>query len=124
MKIVIADDSPLLRERLKGLLSGFENSKIVGEAKNGVEALQLIRETNPDIAILDIRMPEMNGIEVLKKIRETRSILTIIILSNYPYKQYRERCLAEGANYFLDKNQDIEILSKIISGLEIEFKQM
>jgi len=122
MKIIIADDSPLLRERLKGLLRGFKNSKVVGEAKTGKEALQLISETNPDVAILDIRMPEMNGIEVLKRIRETGSLLKIIVLTNYPYKQYRDRCIAEGANYFLDKNLDIEKLTEIVANLATEMQ--
>ena len=114
MKVIIADDSSLLRERIKELLKDFENVSIVGEAANGTEALQLISETNPDVAIIDIRMPEINGIEVLKKIRESGSILKVIILSNYPYKQYRERCMAEGADYFFDKNQDSGKLIDII----------
>lgn len=120
MKVLIADDSTLLRDRLKGLLKNFDSVYVVAEAENGAEALQLIRETDPDVAILDIRMPEINGIEVLKKIRETGSRPKIIILTNYPYKQYRERCLAEGADYFFDKNLDIEELTEIIASLGIE----
>ena len=122
MKVLIADDSPLLRDRLKGLLKKFEFVLIVGEAGNGTEALQLIRETDPDVAILDIRMPEINGIELLKTIRKTGPRPMIIMLTNYPYKQYRKRCLAEGADFFLDKNQDIEELSEIIGGFAIEMK--
>lgn len=122
MKIIIADDSSLLRERLKDLLKDFKNVLISGEAENGKDALQLIHETNPDVVILDIRMPEMNGIEVLKKIRETGSRPKIIILTNYPYKQYRSRCLAEGADYFFDKNQDIGVLTEIIADLANNIK--
>lgn len=122
MKVLIADDSPLLRDRLKGLLKKFEFVLVVGEAGNGTEALQLIRETDPDLAILDIRMPEINGIEVLKMIRESGPRPLIIMLTNYPYKQYRERCLAEGADFFLDKNKDIEELTEIIGELAIEMK--
>ncbi len=122
MKILIADDSSLLRDRLKGLMRKLDSVFVVTEAENGAEALQLIRETDPDIAILDIRMPEMNGIEVLKKIREVGSRLKIIILTNYPYKQYRERCLAEGADYFFDKNQDIAGLTEVITRIANETK--
>lgn len=122
MKVLIADDSQLLRDRLKGLLNNFDSVHVVAEAGNGAEALQLIHETDPDVAILDIRMPEINGIELLKTIRETGPRPMIIMLTNYPYKQYRERCLAEGADFFLDKNQDIEELSEIIGGLAIEMK--
>lgn len=122
MKILIADDSSLLRDRLKVLLKNFENITIVGEAETGTEALSLIEETNPDVAILDIRMPEINGIEALKAIRHSGSVMKIIILTNYPYKQYRARCLAEGADYFIDKNQGIEELTEIISVLANEIK--
>ena len=122
MKILIADDSSLLRDRLKGLMRQIDSVSVFMEAENGEEALLLIREINPDVAILDIRMPEMNGIEVLKKIRKGGSLLKIIILTNYPYKQYRERCLAEGANYFFDKNQDIAELTEVITRIANETK--
>jgi len=117
MKIIIADDSKLLRDRIKLLFSSYENLSIVGEAETGTEALQLIRETDPDLAIIDIRMPELNGIEVLKKIRESGPRPKICMLTNYPYKQYRDRCLTEGADYFFDKNQNIEQLTELITSL-------
>ena len=122
MKVLIADDSELLRERLKGLLKNFEFVYVVGEAGNGTEALKLIRETDPDVAILDIRMPEISGIVVLSKIRENGLRPKIIILTNYPYKQYKDRCLAEGADYFFDKNHDISELTEMIAGLANEMK--
>jgi DNA-binding NarL/FixJ family response regulator len=120
MKIVLADDSSLLRDRIKSLLNSINNVSVVGEAENGVEALQLIREKKPDLAILDIRMPEMNGIEVLKKIREMGLGTKVCILTNYPYKQYREKCISAGAEYFFDKNQSIDELKEVVSILAKE----
>ena len=117
MKIVIADDSSLFRDRIKDLLKDLNNVEIVGEAVNGLEALKLIEDKKPDLAILDIRMPEMTGIEVLRKIREKGIVVKICILTSYPYKQYKERCLAEGADYFFDKNLDIKQISEVISTL-------
>jgi len=108
MKIVIADDSSLLRDRIKSLLNSINHNSVVYEAENGVEALQLIREKEPDLAILDIRMPEMNGIEVLKRIRELKMKVKVCILTNYPYPQYKKRCLEAGADYFLSKTDDFE----------------
>jgi len=122
MKLLIADDSVLFRDRLKRLLNNFEFVSVVAEAGNGVEALQLIHDTDPDVAILDVRMPELNGIEVLKKIREAGPRPKVIILTNYPYKQYRDRSLAEGADYFFDKNQNIQDLTEIITKLGNETK--
>lgn len=118
MKIVIADDSSLLRDRIKSMLNNMNNVFVVGEAENGVDALQLIREKEPDLAILDIRMPEMNGIEVLKKIRELKLRVKVCILTNYPYPQYRKKCMELGADYFLSKTEDFEDINIVISKLE------
>jgi two-component system, NarL family, nitrate/nitrite response regulator NarL len=120
MKIVIADDSSLLRDRIKTLLNSINNISMVFEAKNGVEALQLIMENEPDLAILDIRMPEMSGIEVLNQISELGLKLKVCMLTGYPYKQYREKCFAAGALYFFDKNQSMDELMEVVSTLANE----
>src|SRR4030042_5163817 len=117
MKIVIADDSSLLRDRIKSLLNDINDVFVVGEAENGVEALQLIREKEPDLAIIDIRMPEMNGIEVLMKIRDLKMKVKICILTSYPYPQYKKRCFEAGADYFLSKTEDFEEINIIVTGL-------
>jgi DNA-binding NarL/FixJ family response regulator len=123
MKIVIADDSALLRERVKSLLMTVKNVEIVGEAENGIAALQLFKDTNPDLVILDIRMPELNGIEVLKRIKESGGRTKVCILTNYPYSQYKEACLAEGADYFFDKNKDFEQIHAMIVELTQAHKE-
>lgn len=117
MKIVIVDDSALLRERVKSLLMTVKNVEIVGEAENGIVALQLIKDTDPDLVILDIRMPELNGIDALKKIKQSGGRTKVCILTNYPYAQYKERCLAECADYFFDKNKDFEQILAMIAEL-------
>jgi DNA-binding NarL/FixJ family response regulator len=117
MKIAIADDSDLLRERVKCALSGIKNVEVVGEAKNGIDALQLIIDKDPDYMILDLRMPGLNGISVLIKSREYESKCKICILTNYADKLYKERCLSEGALFFFDKNLDFGRMLKVISDL-------
>jgi DNA-binding NarL/FixJ family response regulator len=117
MKIVIADDSSLLRDRIRRLLNSINHNSVVCEAENGVEALQLIREKEPDLAILDIRMPEMNGIEVLKKIREMKMKTKVCILTNYDYPIYKKRCFEAGADYFLCKTENFEDLNIVITEL-------
>ncbi len=114
MKVVIADDSIMFRERIVGLLKSIDNVEISGEAENGLEVLKLIEEKKPDLAILDIRMPELNGIEVLKMIRENGTKIRICMLTSYPYKQYRDRSAMEGADYFFDKNLDIKQITELI----------
>jgi YesN/AraC family two-component response regulator len=117
MKIVIADDSSLWRDRIKSILIDINNVFVVGDAENGADALQLIREEEPDLAIIDIRMPEMNGIELLKEIRELKMKVKICILTSYPYPIYKKRCFEAGADYFLSKTEDFETLNTIITDM-------
>ncbi len=117
MKIVIADDSSLWRDRVKSILIDINNVFVVGDAENGADALQLIREEEPDLAIIDIRMPEMNGIELLKEIRELKMKVKICILTSYPYPIYKKRCFEAGADYFLSKTEDFETLNTIITDM-------
>ena len=117
MKVIIADDSPILRSRIKDLLNSINHVEIVGEAENGLETLELVENLQPDLLIMDIRMPEMNGISVLKKIKEQGCSCKICILTNYPYKQYKEKCMEEGADYFIDKNQDLPAMMSIVEKL-------
>jgi DNA-binding NarL/FixJ family response regulator len=119
MKIIIADDSSLFRDRIKSSLKNVDDVTLVGEADNGVEALLLIRKMEPDLAIIDIRMPEMNGIEVLKKIREWKMNVKICILTNYNFPQYKKTCLELGADYFLSKGEDFEDIKIVISDMVI-----
>lgn len=70
LRIVIADDERPAREFLKNILSEFENVSLAGEAKNGAEAVELIKEHKPDLALLDLQMPEMSGLEVVKNLPE------------------------------------------------------
>lgn len=117
MRIVIADNSSLLRDRIKSLLNSIKNISVVGEAENGVKALKLIMEKEPDLAILDIRMPEMNGIEVLKKIRKLNMKVKVCILTNYAYPLYKSRCFEAGADYFLCKTDDFEEINIVITNM-------
>ena len=117
MRILIADDSSLFRERIKDLFKSLNNVEIIGEASDGNEAIRLIEANSPDVVLLDIRMPLLNGIDVLRNTRSKGNNVVICMLTNFPYKQYREKCIAEGANYFFDKNLDINLLLEVISSI-------
>lgn len=117
MRIVIADDSDLIRERLRNALTGIKSVKIVGEAKNGREAMRLLEDKNPDCLILDLRMPEMNGIAVLINGKKQLPGCKFVIFTGNSEKVYRDICLAEGADYFFDKNQDFRVLVKTFNDI-------
>ncbi len=114
MRVLIADDSSLLRERMVAVLSEIDGLEVVGQAKNGGEAIEGAGALLPDVLLLDIRMPGTNGIEVLKHLKRLRNTdpgfkhPKIIVFTNYPYPQYRERCLELGADYFFDKSNDFK----------------
>ncbi len=117
MKIFIADDSDLIRERIKESLSDIKEVDSIHEAKDGNEAVEMIIEKKPDLIFLDIRMPMLNGIGVLKKIREYGITSTVCMLTNFPYTQYKERCIKEGANFFYDKSSDFREIKNLVSDI-------
>ncbi len=108
LRLLIIDDSKLINEKLRELLSEIKNLEIVDEALNGFEGVEKYWKYKPDIVILDIKMPKLNGIEVLQNIRRINSPVKIIVLTNYDNQYFKEACLGEGADYFLDKSTDFE----------------
>lgn len=117
MKVFIADDSEVICERLKEMLSELSEIEIVGQAKDGIQATNLIEKLNPDVVILDIRMPGGNGIDVLENIKKDNPALIVIMLTNYPYPQYRKKCMKAGADYFFDKATEFERVTEVLKEL-------
>jgi DNA-binding NarL/FixJ family response regulator len=115
--IFIVDDSKALRERLVTMLSEIEGIEVIGQASNAADAIAGIQNLKPRVVILDIQMPGGNGIEVLKTIKQNSYAPLVIILTNHPYPQYREKCMALGADYFLDKTRDFDKLTEIFKSL-------
>jgi DNA-binding NarL/FixJ family response regulator len=116
MKVFIADDSVQIRKRLIEMLSEVPEVEITGEAGDAPEAIREIRRLDPDMVILDIRMPGGNGIDVLREIKE-KSHPAIIMLTNYPYPQYRKKCMDLGADYFFDKATEFEKVTEVLKEL-------
>ncbi|MCK4943980.1 MAG: response regulator transcription factor [Candidatus Aminicenantes bacterium] len=108
MKVFIVDDSSVVRDRLRLMLSEIKKVDIVGEADNVVVALRMIREIPSELIILDIRLKGGNGFDLLKLIKKSFSHMKVIMLTNYPYAQYRRRALEMGADYFFDKSTEFE----------------
>ncbi len=117
MKILIADDSAAVRQRLSEMLSEIEGVEISGEAGDGAEAMELFQKQQPDAIILDIRMPKSSGIDVLKYIKEKHHETQVLILTNYPFPQYRNKCLEEGADYFFNKSDEFNRIVDVIKGM-------
>lgn len=111
--IVVADDHPLL---LSGLIDELEkvHFEVVGQAKNGLEALKLIKEMNPDIALLDIKMPLLNGFEIIKKCSELNLKTKYIFLTSYSEKGFIIKSKKLNLSGYLLKDEPFSELYKCI----------
>lgn len=114
LKIVIADDSVVVRERLAMILNELAGVEIVGQAEDVTDAISMIQNLQPDAVILDIRMPDGSGMDVLRNIKQEGVRPMVIILTNYPYPGYRQRCLQAGADFFLDKSTEFDQIPVLI----------
>ena len=117
MRVFITDDSKVVVERLHDLLKDVSGLEVVGEAGNVTDAVSSIQRTNPDAVILDLQMPGGSGLDVLRAIRPGHPRLQVLVCTNYPYPQYRDQCMAAGANYFLDKSADFDKIPAIFRQL-------
>ncbi len=104
IRILIADDHTLVREGTRQRLEREEDFEVVGEAGDGEEAVRLANQLKPDVAIMDVAMPNLNGIEATKQIKESRPATAILVLSAYDNDQYIYAALEAGANGYLLKN--------------------
>ena len=117
MNVVLVDDSLLVRERVANIISEIPGAKVIGEAGNSIEAIELVRKTKPDVVILDIKMPGESGLQVLRKLKNEFEGLKIIMLTNYSDSQYKAECLMHGADYFLCKSDEFNKLPEVFSKL-------
>ena len=120
INIVLADDHVLVRNGIKSMLESDTEINVVGEASNGVEALETAKALKPDILVLDIRMPEMTGLEAVAKLDKYSPQTKGVILSMHDSEEYVIQALDAGAyGYMLkdiDKNEFIKALKQIYKG--------
>jgi DNA-binding NarL/FixJ family response regulator len=106
VRVMIADDHALFRAGLRSLLLGIEGVEIVGEARDGHEALRMVAERNPDVLLLDVALPQLNGIEVTERLRDTPAT-RVLILSMFANEEYVLRSLRAGAAGYLLKDSSV-----------------
>ncbi len=103
IRILIADDHPIVREGYKKILMSQPDMDVTGEAGNGQEVLDLIQKKDFDLILLDISMPGRSGLEILKELKSQKPHLPVMILSIYPEEQYAVRAFRDGASGYLTK---------------------
>ena len=114
-KILIVEDSKIIQERLVNWIKTIPGVVISNIVDNKSDAIAALEMETPDIAILDILLPDGTGIDILTKIKNENKKTTVIILTNYPYSLIKYRCLELGADYFLDKSIEFDEVFKVIS---------
>ena len=102
-RILVADDHQIVRAGLKNLLSEYKEFTVAGEAGSGTDALKMVRESDWDVVLLDISMPDMNGIDTLKQIKRSKPDLPVLILTMHPEDHYAINLLRAGANGYVCK---------------------
>ncbi len=114
VKVVIADDHPLIRVGLIKLFEGLSDIQIVGEASNGQEALEQVEKHHPDILILDLQMPVMDGEQVLEQLQKNGSKVRILIVSAFHDNFYTTEILKHGAwGYYLKEEAPAMIVEAV-----------
>ena len=114
IRIVIADDHPIFRAGLQGLLSGEKEFEVVGEAVNGRDAVATVRRVLPDLLLVDLQMPELDGVGAIREIREIAPKTRILVLTTYDSDGDILRAVEAGASGYLLKDAPREELFKAI----------
>jgi len=112
--VLLADDHAIVRQGLGALLKADGSFKIIGEAKNGREAVELARTSKPDVILMDIAMPLLNGLEATRQILTANPAARIIILSAHSDDAYVDRMCAAGVAGFVEKQTSADILAEAI----------
>lgn len=112
--VLIADDHALFREGLGTLLAHQEDIQVVGEAADGLQAISMVEALQPDILLLDVRMPELGGIEALPKIRKKSPRTKVLMISGFPENEFMVEALQRGAKGCVSKSASCNELVKAI----------
>jgi DNA-binding NarL/FixJ family response regulator len=106
-----------MRQRLKRLLADVQEVQVIGEAGEVQEATDAILEQKPDVVLLDIHLFNGNGIDVLQNLKKEQPAPVVMILTNYPYPQYRQKCLEAGADFFFIKSSEFDLVVPALNQL-------
>ncbi|MDH4555999.1 response regulator transcription factor [Pseudomonas sp. BN417] len=117
---LIVDDHPVIRMAVRMLLER-NGMDVVGEADNGVDALQLVRQHEPDIVILDIGIPRLDGLNVITRIRSLGLDSNVLVLTSQPAESFSQRCFQAGAKGFVSKEEDLQNLITAINAISAGF---
>jgi len=115
--ILIIEDHPLVREGIRSYLERSSYHEVVGECASGLTGLAKVGELRPDIALVDLRLPEMDGIEVIRRIKQNYPLTKVLVVSMHAESAYVNRAVRNGANGYLLKNSDTQDLVNAVDAI-------
>lgn len=114
IRVLVVDDHPVVRQGLQSMLDGESEISIIGMASGGEEGIQLAKKLNPDVVLLDLRMPDMSGVDVIVALRNARLDSRVLILTNYQLDEDIFKALEAGAlGYLLKSSSQEEVIEAI-----------
>jgi len=114
IRVLIADDHQVVRDGLSAILQTKDDIVVVGEAKDGVEAVEKARQLQPDVVLMDISMPRMNGVEATRRMKEVCPAVRVVVLTMYEEDEYIFDLVKTGVAGYLLKNSDSSQIVKAI----------
>ena len=114
IKVLLADDHSIVRAGLRRIVEESGDIEVVAEAEDGRKAIQLVQKTDPDVAVIDISMPDLDGLEVISRLQNLHPKLPILVLTMHEEGQYVVRTIQAGARGYLTKQSAPEQLVKAI----------
>jgi len=117
IRVVVADDHTILRQGIKALLDNQEEIEVVGEAKDGREAIKAIEELSPDVILMDIAMPGLNGLEATRRIKKKFPKTKVVVLTMHTNEEYIFQILNAGADGYLVKETAFQYLISAINSV-------
>jgi DNA-binding NarL/FixJ family response regulator len=116
IRVLIADDQAIARQGLQVILSVEEDIEVIGQAKDGQEALELVEALHPDLVLMDLKMPRLNGVQATKTIKEKFPKVAILVLTTYDLDDWVANAVRNGANGYLLKDTPPQELVIAIRG--------
>lgn len=117
MKILLVEDSRILRDRLRGIINAIPMASLVAETDNAAAARCLLDRHRPEVAVIDLRLRGGSGLSVLGHARAAHPATTLIVLTNLAQAEYRAKCIELGAHYFFDKSKGIAAFTLLLAQL-------
>lgn len=104
IRIVLVDDHQILREGLRALLNGEPDLRVVAEASRGQDAIALVAQSQPDVAVIDLGLPDMSGLEVIREIRKQHGAVRLIVLSMHTQREFVLQAIDAGCDGYVPKS--------------------